>query len=302
MHCDISIVNKCLQERHISYRSLNVEGRRFRMLGILQLEQEYTKITMYMRDHRFSPTHPSAIGIPMDRIILCLLHLPMRTHEKVLNLLFSAACEGRTIKKSKPILDAIVVILRRIGKLSETWTYKMDEKNTSIVQKIKLAWYQSKLIFKEANMKDLAHIVRLAIPHDKQGNWLLFLAEYMKCINLLTVSRDYTETDLAQLESSCDTTFQLLVAHCGGEQAVSNYFHYLGAGHVTWMCHLQGNIWRFRNEGVEAFNKTLSKRTNMFNSAGNKGNLKTAGKVKPLLRSSWKMDVTVRHVAIRVGR
>ena len=281
MHCSIAIVNKCLRERNIACDGLNVEGRRLRMQGILQLEHEYTKMTLYMRDHRFSPTHPSALGIPMDRIILCLLHLPMRTHEKVLNLLFAAACEGRTIKKSTPILDAIVVILRRIGKLPDVWTYKMDEKNTSIVQKIKLAWDQSKLIFKEGNMKDLTHIVRLAIPHDNQANWVLFLAEYMKCINLLTVSRDYTETDLAQLESSCDKTFQLLVAHCGGDKAVTNYFHYLGAGHVTWMCHLRGNIWRYRNEGVEAFNKTLSKRTNMFNSAGNKGNIKTAGKVQP---------------------
>jgi hypothetical protein len=32
-----------------------------------------------------------------------------------------------------------------------------------------------------------------------QSRWVLFLAEYMKCINLLTVSRDYVETDLAQL-------------------------------------------------------------------------------------------------------
>ncbi len=32
---------------------------------------------------------------------------------------------------------------------------------------------------------------------------------------------------------------------------------------------------------MEAFNKVLSKRCNMFNSAGNKGNLHTSGKVKP---------------------
>jgi hypothetical protein len=40
-------------------------------------------------------------------------------------------------------------------------------------------------------------------------------------------------------------------------------------------------IWRYRNEGVEAFNKTLSKRCNMFNSAGNKGLLASNGEVKP---------------------
>jgi hypothetical protein len=251
------------------------------MLGILQLEQELTKMTMYIRDERFSPTHPSARGIPLDRIILCLLHLPMRTHEKVLTLLFHSACENRTVAKSKPILDAMVGILRRLGNMSDKWTYKMDEKNTTIVQKIKLHWDQSKTIFKEANLKDLKYVIKLAIPLDNQDNWFLFLQTYIKCVGLLTVSRDYTEQDLQQLEELCDESFRLLVAHCGGDKAVTNYFHYLGAGHVVWMCHMRGNIWRYRNEGVEAFNKTLSKRANMFNSAGNKGNLKTGGTVAP---------------------
>ena len=279
MQCNIGIVTKCLTERKVSCRGMNDVRKRQRMQSILQLEQEFTKMTMYMRDKRFSPTHPSSLGIPMDRIILCLLHLPMRTHEKVLTLLFHSACEHRTHKKSKPILDAMVVILRRLGNISENWTYKMDEKNTTIVQKIKLHWDQSKTIFKRENLKDLEHIVKLAVPAHNQANWILFLKQYIVCIDLLTVSRDYTEQDLEKLEVACDETYRLLVAHCGGDKAVTNYFHYIGAGHVLWMCHLRGNIWRFRNEGVEAFNKTLSKRYNMFNSAGNKGNLSSSGTV-----------------------
>ena len=281
MHCDITIVNQCLAERHVSFHGLAEAAKRSKMLGILQLEQELTKMTMYMRDQRFTPTHASARALPMERIILCLLHLPMRTHEKVLTLLFHSACEGRTHKKSKPVLDAMASILRRIGNMSGNWTYKMDEKNTTIVQKIKLPWDQSKTIFKEENMKELQYLVRLAVPHDNQAHWVSFLREYIKCINLLTVSRDYTTNDLKQLELSGDETFRLLVAHCGGDKAVTNYFHYIGAGHVLWMCQLRGNIWRYRNEGVEAFNKTLSKRCNMFNSSGNKGNLKNGGKVEP---------------------
>ena len=238
-------------------------------------------MTMYMRDNRFSPTHPSANVIPMDRIILCLLHLPMRTHEKVLTLLFQSACENRTHKKSKPILDAMVVILRRLGNMSDNWTYKMDEKNTTIVQKIKLHWDQSKGIFKTQNLKALKYIVKLAIPTHNQANWELFLESYIKCIDLLTVSRDYSSDDVDELEKLCDETYRLLVAHCGGDTAVTNYFHYLGSGHVVWMCEHMGNIWRYRNEGVEAFNKILSVRYNMFNSMGNRGNSNTAGKVSP---------------------
>lgn len=281
MHCEIGIVNTCLAERKVECQGMNDASKRLRMQGILQLEHEYAKMTMYMRDQRFRPTHSSYKAIPMDRMILCLLHLPMRTHEKVLTLLFHSACENRTYKKSKPILDAMVVILRRLGNMSENWTYKMDEKNTTIVQKIKLHWDQSKGIFKTENLKDLHYIIKLAIPAHNQANWGLFLEKYVSCIHLLTVSRDYSCEDVDHLEKLCDETYRLLVTHCGGEKAVTNYFHYLGSGHVVWMCKSMGNIWRFRNEGVEAFNKILSVRHNMFNSKGNRGNLNTAGKVEP---------------------
>jgi hypothetical protein len=47
------------------------------------------------------------------------------------------------------------------------------------------------------------------------------------------------------------------------------------------MCRRYGNIWRYRNEGAEAYNKNLSKRCNMFNSSGNKGNVVGRGNVLP---------------------
>jgi hypothetical protein len=47
------------------------------------------------------------------------------------------------------------------------------------------------------------------------------------------------------------------------------------------MCREFGNIWRYRNEGVEAYNKVLSKRANMFNSCGNRGNVSGKGNVQP---------------------
>jgi hypothetical protein len=194
---------------------MNDFSKRHRMQSILQLEQEFTKMTMYMRDKRFSATHPSSLGIPMDRIILCLLHLPMRTHEKVLTSLFHSACEHRTHEKSKPIFRT-------------------------------------------------------------QPGQLDVILKAIHSLHFLTVSRDYTAQDLEELELACDETYRLLVAHCGRDKAVTNYFHYIGAGHVLWMCQMRGNIWRFRNEGVEAFNKTLSKRYNMFNSTGNKGNLRSS--------------------------
>jgi hypothetical protein len=172
---------------------------RLQMQEILQLEEEYSKMTLCMKDDRFSPGHPSASALPLDRLIICVLHCPMRTHEKVLTLILHEACQNRLPHKSKPILDEITVILRRLGKLPSSWSYKMDDTNKSTVQKIKMHWDESKHIFQLANLEELSTIIRLAIPRGNRGNWNKFMAQYVKCIALMTVSRDYTAADLVCL-------------------------------------------------------------------------------------------------------
>jgi len=161
--------------------------------------------------------------------------LPMRTHEKVLSLLLQHACQGRMPNKSTPILDEMVSIIRRLARLKVTWTYKHNKASTN-VEKVKLHWDQSKRIFVAHNMGDIKKLVELAIPAREQAHWLDFLVQYIKFIDLLTQSRDYTDCDLALLQVYQDETYRLLKAYCGGTDAITNYFHYLGVGHVLWMC------------------------------------------------------------------
>jgi hypothetical protein len=72
-----------------------------------------------------------------------------------------------------------------------------------------------------------------------------------------------------------DETFALLVTmQGGGMPAVTNYFHCLGAGHITWLSRQHGNLWRYRNEGVEAFNVVVSTRHNRMNNFGGNKELK----------------------------
>jgi hypothetical protein len=75
-------------------------------------------------------------------------------------------------------------------------------------------------------MSSLVTIIRLAIRAEEQNAWIEFIDQYIKLIDLMTVSRDYTPEDIDQLEVYCDRIYTLLVTHCGGVSAVSNYFHY----------------------------------------------------------------------------
>ena len=66
-------------------------------------------------------------------------------------------------------------------------------------------WDQSKHIFKERNLGALETLVALAvIDKNEQKNWMLFLKEYIKFVDLLTVSREYTENDLELLKTRGD--------------------------------------------------------------------------------------------------
>ena len=282
MFCPIAVVKASLKTRKVKFPAWkNHLLLRLQLRDLLQVEQEFTRMTLHMKDDRFSASHPSAKSISVDRLVLCLLHLPMRTHEKVLTLLLQHACHSRTATKSTPILDEMVAIIRGLARLKSTWTYTWNKASTS-VEKVKLHWDQSKRIFTDNNMGALTSLVHLAVTGtEDQANWLRFVKKYIDLIGLLTVSRDYTDEDLVLLEQYQNEAYDLLRAHCGGCDAITNYFHYLGAGHVLWMCRRYGNIWRYRNEGAEAYNKNLSKRCNMFNSSGNKGNVVGRGNVLP---------------------
>jgi hypothetical protein len=62
--------------------------------------------------------------------------------------------------------------------------------------------------------------------------------------------------------------YHLLVTIFGGLDSITNYFHLIGSGHVVWMARRYGNMWRYRNEGVEAFNAIVSLRHNKNNKKG----------------------------------
>ncbi len=81
-------------------------------------------------------------------------------------------------------------------------------------------------------------------------------------------------TDRVKLTNwSCGVIKCLPHYYIGGIEGVTNYFHCVGCGHVVWMCRQWGNLWRYRNEGVEAFNKIVSVRHNQHN--GNGGRKRT---------------------------
>jgi hypothetical protein len=264
----------------------------------LQLEDEFERLQMYSRDARFD-----LVDIPtkcdLGRVILDMLHCPMRMNEKVLFMLYFAAMNRfRGDKKGwQPVLESMTNIVRRIGDLPPSWSHTTTSKKSKAgailndkLDVFHMDYEASKQIFNYNSLGALYEVIDIALPpitgeenaanaglgvnvEDKNANWRYFMISYLNCLEYLTLHRDYRPGEVDELERRCKKMYTSLVTQIGGIEGVTNYFHYVGSGHVVWMCRKWGNLWRYRNEGVEAFNKIVSVRHNQHN--GNGGRKRT---------------------------
>jgi hypothetical protein len=175
-----------------------------------------------------------------------------------------------------PTLNDLTNCIRELGALGSSWTHQWDDTNTKKLKLIKLPLDQSKHIFAPSQLEGLKRAVDIAVqPQDevKRTRWKSFLTSYVSAIALLTTSVDYTDDDIVTLETKIDECYSLWL-EVAGKKGVTNYFHYFGSGHIMWLIRRYGNLWRWRNEGVESENSILSLRYNKFNNkAGHKGSL-----------------------------
>ena len=204
-----------------------------------------------------------------------------------------------------PALSELSDIIRTLGSLGETWTHQWDDTNTKALKGIKLPYDQSKRIFQVANLPSLRMAVEVAVPSSREEHrkaWMQFLEDYVHVITGLTQSEEFTTDTLNALQIRTDKCYRTLL-QVAGIKACTNYFHYLGSGHIIWLTKKYGNLWRFRNEGAESQNGTLSLRYNKFNNrGGNKGNNKNKemnGKCLPFqVLGAWMARLSMWHLGL----
>ena len=306
----IAVVSEDLRLRNVRHESMTDSEKRRLLETLLREEEELMRLQMYLRDERFTQAleNDPDYQNKLNKTLLDVLHMPMRTNEKVLTLLYEEVMQGAHKAQASSVLNELTPIIRRLGELGELWTHKFDDKNSKIIMKFKLPFDQSKKIFAIDQLEGLREAVNVAIhPSNVQlrEDWKLFLYEYVHMNALLHRSDDYSAEDLKVLQQHIDRCYKLLVTRIGGaERGVTNYFHYLGSGHVMWMIRRHGNLWRFCNEGAEHLNALVSKRYNLFNNKG--GNKKgCAGGLKKKclpfeVLGSWLGRLSMWHTGLAV--
>jgi hypothetical protein len=174
---NIAVPSAAVPEPVAHEDSLYVRQLRCLLVERLQLEEEYERLTMYLRDNRFEPNVMKTKWEP-GRVILDMLHCPMHMNEKVLYLLYTAAM-NRLPEKAlwQPVLESMTLVIRRMGSLPPTWTHNIEaQKNKSGVElKHKLQVFHmdydvSKCIFNYDNTAALYEVIDLALGVDNTRN------------------------------------------------------------------------------------------------------------------------------------
>ena len=271
---DTSEYTKCyqLQKDDELRETAYVVGLREVLVKRLKEEEEYERLTMYSRDDRFARD----VNRPKweaHRIVICMLHCLMRMHEKVLFLLYFAAMKSSEddLDERLKILDRMTAKTITIGNLSKNWSHTLDKdkQGNDKLLKFKMNYDVSKKLFNYNALGGLYELIDLAeLSAADNLNWRAFIVSYVNCMELLTLSRDYEPFEIDELDTRCKKMYHLLITSIGGLEACTNYFHLIGSGHVLWMVRRYGNLWRYRNEGVEAFNQIVSLRHNKHNKKG----------------------------------
>ena len=218
-------------------------------------------------------------------------------------MLYAKAYNNKTKKKAQPVFAEMTERIRKMGSLSEKWGPGWEESKADKLASFALPCDQSKRIFNAVNLDELGVVIDLACRGVEEDGVKMkaFMAKHVETLGMLCLNRECEAGEIGRLGMKpppfpktlnaslpphpppppllcvagalCDETFACLVTmNGGGMPAVTNYFHALGCGHITWLSRIYGNLWRFRNEGVEAFNGVVSTRHNrMNNMGGNKG-------------------------------
>ena len=179
--CPMALVKEDLRLRHISHGRMKDYDKRRTLELLLREEEEYLKVQMYLRDDRFSklaedPSHSSGL----HKIVLDVLHMPMRTNEKVLTMLYDEVTQGAHKAQATIVFDELTPIFRRLGDLGELWTHQFDDNNSKVIKKFKLPHDQSRKIFAVHQLEGLREAVNVAIPAvppcnaQKRIDWMLF--------------------------------------------------------------------------------------------------------------------------------
>jgi hypothetical protein len=203
--------------------------------------------------------YPGAF-ITVRQAIPCILHLENRCGEKIIKLLLLEGYNRENITKSQQeqlILDVEAVVNTRVlGTPSRKSSWRV---NTAVDK-------DNRKVISDQSMpnthvrKFLNHFEELSelciIDEERLEEWNEVISLWINLMEFARKRSDFTEDEILDFQDQADDFFERWIdlKHRDG---LGNYFHLVGAGHLSFYLREWGNLFRYSQQGWESMNSLI---------------------------------------------
>ena len=213
--------------------------------------------------------------LPVECMIPDSMHLLNRTTERIIKVLLMKGATHYIYRLERPLHEfkesvAKVVNSKKFRKykssdddeedeiddtftVGKSWTFPDGKDSTELVGDVKMSYATSKKFLKKVHL-----LYRVCLPPgcEKGVEMKTAIRRYQEISEILQQRVDLTDEKIDEL-SSIIQKFGDEWIDLAGEPGMTNYFHYLIAGHVVHYLKKYWNFYRFQQQGWEALNSWI---------------------------------------------
>jgi hypothetical protein len=282
-------VNKDLKDLKLS-RLGSLQQRQTRLLAALKACHRYSDCVAGQEATRY----PGAM-IMVRQAVPCVLHLENRCGEKFVKTLLIERIQqsNKTDQQQKELIRSVehVVNTQVLGHPWRPSNWKIplakDDKSKMVVSDLTMP--------NQHVRKFLMHLHRVtAVLFDatddnerkRKEAWDECRDLWGEVTEMARMKEDFSDEDISEFQDRCDDFISAWLDLCGGNVGMTNYFHIVAAGHLTYYLKVYRNLYRFSQQGWEGMNSVvkslLHKRTQRGGHGGKRGQKNS--KVEPIAR------------------
>ena len=239
----------------------------------------------------------------MEQAIPCILHMENRCGEKIIKMLLINALEMRDgisnrdkeifFKEFENIINT--QIIGNQLKPSQ-WKISKNDQQGYLIGSISLNNRTTRKIINGIENLILMSIVDVTV----KDKWLKTIKLYRDMIEILRQKEDFTDEEINEYQNLADEFFKCwLDLH--GKDGVTNYFHMIGSGHLTYYLKKWRNLYRYSQQGWESLNNLIKvyyfRRTQRGGYAHD-SNGRSTSKIVPIAKwiqrcIMWKLNIAI---------
>jgi hypothetical protein len=233
----------------------NFDVRRQRLRQALELLGNLQEIQLQIDAGQYA-----GAWILIRQAIPCVLHCENRCGEKILKMILLEGWDERDQDNSareKMLVEVVRVVNTQIlgkPKRPANWriiTTKDSDNRTTLGDQSMPNRHVRKFI---EQIELITEVV--IVDEERRQSWNQVVGLWS---NLMTKARqreDFSDEDIEFFEDLCDEFYENWIA-LNGQKGITNYFHMVGAGHLTYYLRHYRNLYRFSQQGWESLNAML---------------------------------------------